>query len=806
MLARYKATSWARITCLVICVAKNYVRKLLISTVKMPRNYVRKTDNASYPLEKLLEAVKAVKSGRLSGYEASKHYGIPRSTIINRVYDRKGLKSSTLGRATVLSREVEEDFVKKLRVMEKYGFGLTRKELLETVGQYVSVNLVKNPFKNGVPGEDWFLSFKKRHELSIKKPQPVEYARKLAISPFVIYPYFDLLEETVNELGLSDKPSHIWNVDETSFSKDPSKSKVVGCKGFTSTRTIASPGKDNTTILLGCNALGEKTPPMIVLKGKNVWDQWTSPEDYPGTAYAATSNGWMETPVFDAYFEKVFLKTVGEKRPILLLYDGHATHVGINLIKMAREANITILKIPPHTSHVLQPLDLAVNKSFKDRWDAAILKWQRMNIGKILPKKEFSKMIGQIWKTLDPAICAAGFRKGGIYPLNKLAVPENQFHQDILREWKQKSSSNATSSSSSTNNQITANTESQEPGTFTQADPVFEDKSPKNNTFEPDSLLKLSLKIIMHFELKQIDDCRSSHVPKCTQNSFELDTESVRSSTKNSSEPSSKIQILENRLVTFEDLLLMRIKAGTSTKVKRKRVANGAEVITSEDVYKRTQETEKEKQEKQNKTKQNEERPKKKIKVKKEDIKDSREHEKIGEKAKKPLKRSKKRPNYSSTSSESETEIKYDEDSDGNEYWEELLNRSREEDEEKKDKMKRQQQRPNNRNKEKVEETKDSRRQSNKEQKERMSVKQCSKIPKIPTTLSESETDIKYVEDNCSNDYCDNTLNESHDEDEINLNKENCNYNALYFEGDWLLVKFCTKKSIKHYVGTLLSN
>lgn len=51
----------------------------------MPRNYVRKTTRASYPPEKLLEAVNAVKSGRMSGYQASKHYGIPRATIMNRV-------------------------------------------------------------------------------------------------------------------------------------------------------------------------------------------------------------------------------------------------------------------------------------------------------------------------------------------------------------------------------------------------------------------------------------------------------------------------------------------------------------------------------------------------------------------------------------------------------------------------------------------------------------------------------------------------------------------------------------------------
>lgn len=128
----------------------------------------------------------------------------------------------------------------------------------------MTAKAVNNPFKNGVPGEDWFLLFKKRHNISVKKPQPVEYARKTACRPNMIYPYFDLLEETVNQLDLRDKPSHIWNVDETRFSKDLSKAKVVGLKGFTSTRTILSPDKDNTTVLQGCNALGEKTPPLII--------------------------------------------------------------------------------------------------------------------------------------------------------------------------------------------------------------------------------------------------------------------------------------------------------------------------------------------------------------------------------------------------------------------------------------------------------------------------------------------------------------------------------------------------------------
>ncbi|KAF9809932.1 hypothetical protein SFRURICE_002162 [Spodoptera frugiperda] len=156
-----------------------------------------------------------------------------------------------------------------LHTMEKNGFGLTRAEVLDMVGEYIKQNNIPSSFKNGVPGKDWFVSFSKRHHLSIKRPQAVEYARKTAMDPYIVFPYFDLLEKTIKELNLQDKPHAIWNLDETSFSKDPSKTKIVGVKGYAATRVIATPGKDNTTVLLGASAAGQKTPPLIIFKGKN---------------------------------------------------------------------------------------------------------------------------------------------------------------------------------------------------------------------------------------------------------------------------------------------------------------------------------------------------------------------------------------------------------------------------------------------------------------------------------------------------------------------------------------------------------
>lgn len=55
------------------------------------------------------------------------------------------------------------------QIMEKWGYGLSRGEAINIVGQYVTCNKIKTPFCDNTPGEDWFLSFKKRHCLSLKK-------------------------------------------------------------------------------------------------------------------------------------------------------------------------------------------------------------------------------------------------------------------------------------------------------------------------------------------------------------------------------------------------------------------------------------------------------------------------------------------------------------------------------------------------------------------------------------------------------------------------------------------------------------
>ena len=61
--------------------------------------------------------------------------------------------------------------------------------------------------------------------------------------------------------------------------------------------------------------------------------------------------------VFYQWFEK-FCSHITE-RPLLIIYDGHLSHVSISLIEKARQEDITILKLPPHVTDNIQPLDVS---------------------------------------------------------------------------------------------------------------------------------------------------------------------------------------------------------------------------------------------------------------------------------------------------------------------------------------------------------------------------------------------------------------------------------------------------------------
>lgn len=84
----------------------------------MPRNYKRKSLRATTYCQKDLQAaVEKVRSHELSNYAASNIYGIPSSTLNDRVLKKTGVASRTLGRPPVIPAEMEARLALCLRTM-----------------------------------------------------------------------------------------------------------------------------------------------------------------------------------------------------------------------------------------------------------------------------------------------------------------------------------------------------------------------------------------------------------------------------------------------------------------------------------------------------------------------------------------------------------------------------------------------------------------------------------------------------------------------------------------------------------------
>ena len=131
-------------------------------------------------------------------------------------------------------------------------------------------------------------------------------------------------------------------------------------------RVTCGAGRDNTTVLAVASASGSVLDPLIVFSGKHLQSTWRDEKALPGSWYGISDSGWMTTDVFSNWIEKS--ANLVTERPLLLLYDGHLTHVSVAFIELAMKQNIIILKFPSHVADVQQPLDVACYAPLKKIW------------------------------------------------------------------------------------------------------------------------------------------------------------------------------------------------------------------------------------------------------------------------------------------------------------------------------------------------------------------------------------------------------------------------------------------------------
>ena len=156
---------------------------------------------------------------------------------------------------------------------------------------------------------------------------------------------FDLLEKTINDNNLRNKPHQILNCHESAVLLNKSAKTVLVPRTQKRAHTIATTSGQHITILCTTSASGLALPIVI---SKGFPSGRFHREGPPGAAYASSRSGFMDRDIYLDWFQNIFLKFAPAQRPLLPIQDSTTAHTGPALIDTVIRNDVILLCFPPN--------------------------------------------------------------------------------------------------------------------------------------------------------------------------------------------------------------------------------------------------------------------------------------------------------------------------------------------------------------------------------------------------------------------------------------------------------------------------
>ena len=254
----------------------------------------------------------------------------------------------------------------------------------------------------------------------------------MGANPTVIGNWFQLLKKIQDTAGIIS-PDQIWSGDETGVQNVPKEVKVLEVKHIRTFQQVSLEQGETSTVLSFVSVGGKVCRPLVIHKGQRVQETWRMKA--PGEIQlSATTKGYITKSRFHQYgvhFIK-FLKHEGlANRKNLLIVDGHKSHLyNLPFYEAMRANSIEVLTIPPHMSHVLQPLDSVPFAQLKKNWEKNLRRYNIAHSGRTLNKVDFWEVFSPSWnQAMTMKNIMAGFRNMGIYHMTHWQYPPRQWPQ-----------------------------------------------------------------------------------------------------------------------------------------------------------------------------------------------------------------------------------------------------------------------------------------------------------------------------------------------------------------------------------------
>jgi hypothetical protein len=364
-----------------------------------------------------------VPTGIPSSYRAvADHSGVPYSTLYQRARGRRSIEAKAQGQQYLAPFE-EKAVVDFVLHMAELGTPVRIKyipSLAFTVTRHRSeADRPANP-----PNKNWTKAFENRHpELKARKVRALDWNRHEKNIYHKIEEWFEVIGKVLGGPDILDE--NIYNMDETGvmLSMLGSIKVLTGRKDLRDYRG-ARVKRTVVTVIECISANGRYLKPMVIWPATTHRSNWTT-FPTPGWHYACSESGYTDSEISFEWLTRVFDPQTKERaggKLRLLICDGFGTHETLEILEYCLANKIRLCRLPSHTSHKLQPCDVAVFAPLKTAYRDAVERLERGGVNTI-GKQHFISLYSRAREAaFTRRNILAGWSKGGLIPLNPQRV------------------------------------------------------------------------------------------------------------------------------------------------------------------------------------------------------------------------------------------------------------------------------------------------------------------------------------------------------------------------------------------------
>ena len=380
----------------------------------------------------LQKGIDGIKNGQYkSVYHAAKILKISETTLRERFNGRQSPQHAHESQQ-ILSDSEEKALAKWITTLTLTGLPPSYSAIKNMVDairarRAASVNTPSMQLVSYSPlGKRWVSRFITRHRfLKSVYARRIDANRADQSKREVIERWFNVVAQVFAEYDIDLE--NVYDMDESGFNVGIIQ---VGRRVMDSRCNVnyrKQPGRHEWVTVLECIcADGTPISPLVIFKGEKLISEWILPanpeEDW---RFACSRRGWTNDDIGLEWLRRCFEPETREKADgkwRVLIVDGHGSHVTDDFITQAYLNNIILLRLPSHTSHLLQPLDVGLFGPLKKYASDEMEPLVQANVSRIRKEDWLLAYLKGRQTAFRTSNVFGGWRGAGLVPFNPTKV------------------------------------------------------------------------------------------------------------------------------------------------------------------------------------------------------------------------------------------------------------------------------------------------------------------------------------------------------------------------------------------------